>query len=208
MEWEKAWKQIEDGNSPGLDSYLGANKKTPWRSKHPLQQIRKSLMWTNMYGIVITLGYIVIMVFYPHWQLVLLFSIVAIFNIYFIVRGIQLYKNIPDHISAEASLLHEMETQHSAVKKWVDMQLLTAKFVYPVAAAAGFLFGGMLGSERSIGELFGKPIFSISMIAAVIIFTPIGHYLGKYLVKISYGKYLTRLQQNIDELKNNSSEMP
>jgi hypothetical protein len=161
-----------------------------------------------MYGIVISVGYLAIMIFFPHWQLLLLFSIVLAFNIYFVLRGIQLYNNIPDQINAEGSVLEEMQGHHKAVSEWIQMQLLSARFVYPVAAAAGFLFGGMLGSEKSIDQLLSKPIFSISMVIAVIIFTPIGHLLGKWFVKISYGKYLKSLQENIDELKNNQPKWP
>jgi hypothetical protein len=141
--------------------------------------------------------------------LLLGFGIVLLFNIYSVIRGLQLYRSIPSGISGNASLLAEMEKQYDAVLGWISMQKITALFVYPVAAATGFMLGGMIGSEKPVDVLLTKNFFWISGIIAMAVITPVAHYFSKLLVKYSYGKYLVRLKENIEELrKQELTEMP
>ncbi|HEX5668200.1 MAG TPA: hypothetical protein VFX73_05300 [Chitinophagaceae bacterium] len=209
MDWEKTWKQLESENKGGLEPYLEHGKQFKKESRHPLHSIRRSLVITSVWAIVISAGYIYLMFRFPYWQLLLGFSIVLLFNFYSVIKGIQLYRSIPANISGNTSLLAEMEKQYHAVLGWISMQKITAIFVYPVAAATGFMLGGMIGSEKPVDLLLTKKFFWISGIIAMVVITPLAHYFAKLLVKYSYGKYLVKLKENIDELrKQESAEMP
>jgi hypothetical protein len=205
MDWEKTWKQLESENKEGLGSYLEQGKKIKRASRHPLQSIRRSLISTSIWAIAISIGYIYLMYRFPYWQLLLGFGVVLLFNIYSVVKGMQLYRSIPANISGNTSLLVEMEKQYHAVLAWISMQKTTALFVYPVAAATGFMLGGMIGSEKPVDLLLTKKMFWISGVIAIIILTPVAHLFSKLLVKYSYGKYLTRLKDNINELRKQDS---
>lgn len=209
MDWEKTWKQLESGNKDELESYFKSGKPLKNTGRHPLQQIRRSLMITSVWGIVISAGYVFLMFKFPFWQILLGFSIVLIFNIYSVVKGLQLRTSIPSNISGDSSLLAEMERQYKAVTDWIRAHKMTAIFVYPVAAATGFMLGGVLGSGKPLDLLFTRNFFWISLIISAIAMTPVAYYLSKLMVRVTYDKHLKKLKENIDELKKQeSSEMP
>lgn len=209
MDWEKTWKQLEWDNKGGLEPFLEHGDQVKKQSRHPLQSIRRSLIMTSIWAIAISIGYVYLMFRFPYWQLLLGFGIVLVFNIYSVVKGLQLYRSIPANISGDVSLLAEMEKQYHAVLEWIRMQKVTALFIYPVAAATGFMLGGMIGSDKPVDLLLTKKFFWLSGIIAIIVLTPIAHLFAKLLVKYSYGKYLIRLKENIEELrKQELSEMP
>jgi hypothetical protein len=145
------------------------------------------------------------MIFYPYWQVILGFSIVLTFNIVFILQGIQLRKQLPLSVDAGHSMLHEMKVHHAAVTKWIENQMYAARFVFPVAAASGFMMGGIWGSGKSLEQLFTKPIFPISMIISAVLFSFAGMWLARKMFGISYQKFLDRLKVNIDQLESQRS---
>jgi len=209
MDWEKTWKQLESENKDGLESYIQPGKPLKNTGRHPLQQIRWSLMVNSVWGVLISAGYVFLMFRFPSWQILLGFSIVLLFNIYSIVKGLQLRSRIPSNISGHLSLLAEMEKQYKAVTDWIRTHKMTAVFIYPVAAASGFMLGGMVGSGKPLDMLFTRNIFWISLIISAIALTPVAYLFSKLLVRVTYDKHLKRLKENIDELKKQeSSEMP
>ncbi|HSF45078.1 MAG TPA: hypothetical protein VLA58_03680 [Chitinophagaceae bacterium] len=208
MDWEKTWKQLGSENKDGLESYFQPGKPVKNTGRHPLQQIRRSLMINAFWGVLISAGYVYLMFRFPNWQILLGFSLVLLFNIYSIVKGLQLRSSIPSNISGHSSLLAEMEKQYKAVTDWIRAHKMTAIFIYPVAAASGFMLGGILGSGKPLDLLFSRNIFWISLIISAIALTPVAYWFSKLLVKVTYEKYLKKLKENIDELrKQESSEM-
>ncbi len=205
MELEKIWGEMNE--KAGDQSRLPG--QFPWerdKSLHPLVQVRRNLLKTNVSGILISLGYIVLMVWYPVWPLLLGFSIVLVFNTVFIYQGIVLRRGLPATVDPSHSMLAEMKIQYAAIQKWVNNQMYAARFVYPVAAATGFMLGGMLGSGKPLEALFVKPVFPIVMLVSMVAFAFAGLWLAKKLFQIAYGKHLEGLQQNIDILESQAKE--
>jgi hypothetical protein len=83
----------------------------------------------------------------------------------------------------------------------MNLQMFSAKFIYPFAAAAGFMVGGMVGAGKDIGVLFSKPVFALSLVGAMVVFTPIGIWISRKLFAMSYRKYLDQLKALITELQ-------
>ena len=204
MDLDKIWGEL--GKEPvGGGLIKGQSQLKNVKSLHPLVDVRNNLRITNVWGIVISIGYIVLMMLYPYWQVLLGFSVVLTFNIVFIVQGIKLRKQIPRSVDAGHSMLQEMKMHHSAVTKWIDNQIYAARFVFPVAAASGFMMGGIWGSGKSLELLFTKPVFPISMIASAVVFSFAGIWLARKMFGISYKKFLDRLKENIDQLESQAS---
>lgn len=204
MDLDKIWGEL--GKEPvGGGLIKGQSQLKNVKSLHPLVDVRNNLRITNVWGIVISIGYIVLMMLYPYWQVLLGFSVVLTFNIVFIVQGIKLRKQIPRSVDAGHSMLQEMKMHHSAVTKWIDNQIYAARFVFPVAAASGFMMGGIWGSGKSLELLFTKPVFPISMIASAVVFSFAGIWLARKMFGISYKKFLDRLKENIDQLESQHS---
>jgi hypothetical protein len=208
MDLDKIWGEL--GKEPVEGGLIkGQQQLKNVKSLHPLIEVRNNLRITNIWGIVISIGYIVLMIFYPYWQVILGFSIVLTFNIVFIFQGIKLRKQLPLSVDAGHSMLHEMKVHHAALTKWIENQMYAAKFVFPVAAASGFMMGGIWGSGKCLEQLFTKPIFPISMIISAVLFSFAGMWLARKLFGISYQKFLDRLKVNIDQLESQrSTEIP
>lgn len=204
MDLDKIWGEL--GKEPeGGGVINNQSKLKEVKSLHPLVEVRNNLRITNIFGIVISVGYILLMIFYPYWQVLLGFAVVLTFNIIFIVQGIRIRKQLPLSVDAGHSMLQEMKVHHAAVSKWISNQMYAARFVFPVAAASGFMMGGIWGSGKSLGELFTKPIFPISMTISAVVFSFAGMWLARKLFNMSYQKFLDRLEENIDQLESQGS---
>ena len=204
MDLDKIWGEL--GKEPeGGGLINNQSKLKEVKSLHPLVEVRNNLRITNIFGIVISFGYILLMIFYPYWQVLLGFAVVLTFNIIFIVQGIRIRKQLPLSVDAGHSMLQEMKVHHAAVSKWISNQMYAARFVFPVAAASGFMMGGIWGSGKSLGELFTKPIFPISMTISAVVFSFAGMWLARKLFNMSYQKFLDRLEENIDQLESQGS---
>ena len=205
MDLDKIWGEL--GKEPVEGGLIkGQCQLKNVKSLHPLIEVRNNLRITNFWGIVISMGYIVLMILYPYWQVLLGFSVVLTFNIVFIVQGIKLRRQLPRSVDAGHSMLQEMKVHHAAVVKWINNQMYAARFVFPVAAASGFMMGGIWGSGKSLELLFTKPIFPISMAVSAVVFSFAGLWLARKMFGISYKKFLDRLQVNIDLLEQRSQE--
>lgn len=204
MDLDKIWGEL--GKDPGGSGLIKDQPKLQGvKSLHPLIEVRNNLRITNIFGIVISAAYILLMIFYPYWQVLLGFAIVLTFNIVFIVQGIQIRKQLPRSVDAGHSMLHEMKVHHAAISKWINNQMYAARFVFPVAAASGFMMGGIWGSGKSLEVLFAKPIFPISMAISAVVFAFAGMWLARKLFNMSYQKFLDRLKENIDQLESKGS---
>jgi hypothetical protein len=204
MDLDKIWGEL--GKEPVEGGLIKDQSKLKnVKSLHPLIEIRNNLRITNIWGIVISIGYIVLMIFYPYWQVLLGFSVVLTFNVVFIVQGIKLRKQLPRSVDAGHSMLQEMKVHHAAVTKWISNQMYAARFVFPIAAASGFMMGGIWGSGKSLELLFTKPIFPISMVISAVLFSFAGIWLARKMFGISYKKFLDRLKVNIDQLESQHS---
>lgn len=203
MDLDKIWGELgnEAGDS-GLIKHPAALQDV--KSLHPLIEVRNKLRITNVFGIVISVGYIILMLIYPFWQVLLGFSVVLTFNIVFIVQGIKIRRQLPKSVDAGHSMLHEMKLHHAAVSKWIANQMYAARYVFPVAAATGFMMGGVWGSGKTIEQLFTKPVFPIMMIISAMLFSFAGMWLARKMFDLSYKKFLDRLQWNIDQLEQQS----
>lgn len=200
MDLDKIWGEL--GKEP-VDGGLMKDqpKLQDVKSLHPLIEVRKNLRITNVFGILISIAYIVLMILYPYWQLLLGFSVVLTFNIVFIIQGIHIRNQLPRSVDPAHSMLDEMKVHHAAITKWINNQMYAARFVFPVAAASGFMMGGIWGSGKSLEQLFTKPIFPISMVISAVIFSFAGIWLARKLFGMSYQKFLNRLKANIDQLE-------
>jgi hypothetical protein len=59
----------------------------------------------------------------------------------------------------------------------------------------------MIGSGKSIEVFLSKTAVWVSMLIIVPLIATGGHYLGKWLNKIAFGKHLLQLKENIDALE-------
>lgn len=198
MNLGEQWKDLNGGDAD-LAALIG--KGVPSRpSIDPIERIKRNLRLNAIFGIVIALAYVVLMFRFPVWQVLVSIGIVFFFTVWAVTRGLIMYRDMRHH-NLNNSLLEEMERHYTAITSWDSMQQKLGMFVYPVAAAGGFMVGGALGSGKPIDIVMSKPIMVYSMIIMAAILVPIGLKVAKWMSRKAFGQYADQLKSNIDALK-------
>jgi hypothetical protein len=201
MSTENNWKEMNGQADDDLSGMLNISEISKLQSKTPLQQLKRNLRINIIWGLIIDLFYLAILIAFAYWQVRVAISVVFLFSLWALYTAIIQYKKIPDHVSADRSLLSELKKQHQAIVRWCRMLENTGLFIYPVSAAGGFMLGGAIGSGKDIDVFLRKPLIIILFFVVIAILTPACHYLAKWMNKVAFGKHLEALQKNIQELE-------
>lgn len=201
MSIEQNWKQLNDEKDDDLSLLLQAGQIAKINSSNPLEKIRRLMLASLIWCVLISLFYVFILIRFPLWQILVCIGLVLLFNIWVGHTAWVHYKRISTSIKTSRPLLAELETHYTSIKNWMDLQMKVSIFVYPFAATGGFLLGGMLGSGKSIDFFISKPSVIIALIITLIILVPCCVVLARWMLRKSFGKHLTVLKKNIDALK-------
>ena len=151
-------------------------------------------------GVIITLGYGLLIFYFPYWQVQLGLLIVSAFNIWIMLASYRLYNSIDPTLS-QGNVLQTLKMHHQQFTAWFKQQLRMAVFIYPVAAAAGFMLGGAVGSGKDVGAFLSKPFVWVALAICVAVLVPLGLLLAKYMNRKAFGRYVDELKEHIDELE-------
>ena len=198
MNVEEQWKNIGKGDSD-LSSLLQKGI-TKISSKDPLEKIKSKLLINGIIGLSIAAGYVLILIFFPEWQVLVCIGIVWLLTVWLSIKTLSLYNEIKRQ-TRDSTMLQEMERHHDAIKKWIRIQQKAELFIYPPAAAGGFMVGGSLGSGKSVHEVMQNQTMIIALLIAIAVLVPIGFYSAKWLCKKMFGNYINQLEENINKLK-------
>jgi uncharacterized membrane protein len=201
MSIENSWSQINDLQDDDLSAMLHQTTLPKFPSHNPLVKLKKNILTNMIWAILIGGLYIGIIIYFPIWQVQTTLGMVLIFTLWGAFTAFIEYKKINTRISTANSLLTELKRNHGSITNWMNKQQRIALFIYPVAAAGGFMLGGVVGSGKSLEVFMSKPIIWIILLIAIVILVPICYYLAKWMCKYSFGKHLDQLQQNIKELE-------
>jgi hypothetical protein len=120
--------------------------------------------------------------------------------IFFFAANFSMYQKVNVVLPIDQSLKKALEYTHQFITENIRFQERVALFIYPFAAASGFLMGGSAGSGNVMKMLEIKEVIIIMVVTSAVL-TPVGFYLTRWLYKVSYEKCLTELKARIDELQ-------
>lgn len=199
MELQDYWKVEENGDDT-LGRLLKEQSFMRKRIEGPLEKLKNNLLKGIIIGIIITLGYAWLIFYFPLWQVQIGLLVCIGFNIWLIKTSIQQYQHISIDLGA-ANVLETLLSYHSLFRQWFRQQEWVALFIYPVAAAAGFMLGGTAGSGKTISQFMSKPAAPIALIICILVLEPLCYYLTKWMNQRAFGQYVDQLNQYIDELQ-------
>lgn len=199
MSAEFNWKQWAPGDK-ALEELLQPARLHRLHSKNPLIDLKRQLLYSMFWAVAITIGYCFLFPYITSGWVVAGLVIMILFNLFLLYTTIRLYQRVQPNISPKANLLEELRRHEAEFKKWWDVQRRVALFVYPVAVSAGFVFGGMMGSGKTVNQLFAKPIFSWALLICIIVMVPLCWKFASWMFEKSFGKHLKILRENINEL--------
>lgn len=198
MNLQEQWQHIESADEDL--SYLIKRGVRSISSKDPLEKIRRGLVKNAAWGLLLSIGYILLLIKFPAWQVLLCLGIVLAFTLWITVKALALYREM-GRPSPHNNLLQEMERHYTGIMQWMAVQQRAGWFIYPISAAGGFMLGGSLGAGKSIDEVMNKPWMLVAMLITLAIMVPVCHYLAKWMFRKAFGKYADQLKANIDKLR-------
>lgn len=199
MDLQEIWKSTEADDAL-LGQLLQQRSFLRQRSKGPLQKLRRNLSVNLTFAAVITLGYALLIFYFAWWQVQLALCIVSAFNIWIMVTGYRLYQTIDPDLSHD-NVLETLKTHYQNFQAWFRQQMRVSLFIYPIAFSGGYLLGGALGSGKPIEVFFSHQLVYWVFFIGMVVMTIGGYYLGRYLNRVAFGKYVDQLKATIDELE-------
>jgi len=200
MDLEKAWKDMENERPATFDE-VDTHMLEKYKSNSPLKKIEKSLKLNIAYSIPICLFMLAIIYWYHFWLLRLIMLVLLLFSAVVVISALRLLKSIAGAGFTKENLVGELEFHYNSVSLWIRNQEIWGAFLYPVSITGGFMYGGTVGSGKSIPELMTKPLILISLAVCWLLLTPLCIWLVRKMFHISFGKYLEQVKANIDELR-------
>ena len=201
MSIEQNWNDINNTGDADFEALLASAKLSTMQSTGTLQKIRKNLRINMYWGVAVCLLYVWVICKYHLWQVQAAMGVVLAFSLWAVYSAWAEYKKLGPDVSASNSLLDELKRHHKSLQNWISVQKKVALFIYPISAAGGFMLGGFIGSGKPVAVFMGKPIVVIILIVVIVILVPLCHLLAKWMFKLSFGKCLDKLSQNIRELE-------
>jgi hypothetical protein len=201
MSIKKTWDEINDPQDNDLSSLLHASTLTKLSSHNPLVKIKRNLLYNMVAAIFICMLYLFVIFYFQIWQVQITIGVVLIFSLWALYTAYQQYKKLNTNVSSHSSVLDELKRHYQSITTWMNTQQKVALFIYPVAAAGGFMLGGVLGSGKPVALFMSKPVMLITLAIAIAVLVPLCWYMAKWMFNYSFGKHLKALKKNIDALE-------
>lgn len=199
MDIENVWQQSM-GSDDALNKMLQQKDFSNLHSKLPLKKLKRNLLMGLIWAAIITAFYVALFFIVPIWQVHIAIAIAILFNIIVGFDTWKLYKNINVNISTTNSLKDELQKNYSGFQRWWRIQERLGLFVYPIAAAGGFIMGGVEGSGKPVEAFLYNPKMLLILGVTLLILVPLCYYGARWMFKYAYGKHLKKLKSLIDEL--------
>jgi hypothetical protein len=203
--------QTFDNNKPGgqpardwtnedLSRLLGAALKKKPVSSDPLTHLRRNLGYSALCTTLLEVFYGVAYYYYPIWPVNLCLIVLLTFTGWGMISALLLRGKVAP-ANSPAALLQEMLRYHRVISRWLRLQQYVGVFVYPFGIVGGGLMGAYLVGNETMDSLLRDKVLDTLLIVLVIILVPCNFLLGRAIRHRAYGRYLTDLQKNIDELR-------
>ena len=111
----------------------------------------------------------------------------------------QEYKELGKHVDVTQDLMENMLITRDRIKNVIKYEQLVGLALYPISLTAGFMMGLTAGEENP--TYMDRQLDWVALVIAILVFTPLCHWLAKYLNTVAFGKYLDKLERNIVELQ-------
>ncbi len=203
MELKQAWQQMnaarDDKNWPDMGELP---ELAPRRPLSPLQQLKKKLVISLCWIIIITLVYGYAFYFFDLIYVRAGLVLIMLYNLFSGWQTFVLYKSTEPLVQPGNSLKKELERNCFNIYTWCRLQERNALFVYPVSISSGFIAGLSPGNGAKLNLIIHKPMFWIALAICLVVLVPLCFLLARQMMKYTYGKQLQHLNELIAQLEN------
>ncbi|HEY8398697.1 MAG TPA: hypothetical protein VIK80_12205 [Flavihumibacter sp.] len=192
------WKPEDDD----LNQLLKPGSIQKLQPGHPLIKLTRGLRRNIIWSLLILIGYVMIMIIFPYWQVLLTLTITSAFTIYVVWGAWTLYRAIQTTTrNSTRPLLEELKLHHDEISAWGRIQIKLGIFVYPFAATGGYLCGGLARTGLTLDQLLERGRFVYLLPVVILVLVPLGYLASKWMFRRSFGKLLIQLKGLIDSLE-------
>ncbi len=199
MNLENTWQQ-SGASDDMLNKMLQQTDFENIQSKLPLKKLKRNLLIGIFWAVLITLLYIILFFFIHLWQVYIALGVNTFFNIWVMIDSWKLYKSTNENITPSNSLKQELHKNYNSFQSWWKLQEKAGLFVYPIAAAGGFILGGFWGSGKSVEAFLYNPRMLTILVITILVLVPVCYYGARWMFNYAYGKHLKKLKHLINEL--------
>lgn len=197
---EELWQKAGDSITDRLD----LDQTDYWKKsacEQPLVHIRRGLLYTSCWAILISGIYLYVFLLYPIVWVQAGIALLLLFNAWALVSALKLRARIPENLSSSQSLAETLELQIKAIKGWIRTNEYSGVVLYPVSVSTGFVLGGAIGSGKPVEVFMAEPVLILFLALSIAILVPLCFLLTRWMVKVSFGKQLKVLETQLRQLQ-------
>ena len=201
MDIEKAWK--ESGSEISI-SRSEIRKSLKQRPESVLRKLRNQLLFKLLFTVLFTLAYTAIAIYFEDLFVRILFSVLIILHIVGVIYFTRQWQRLRQEVSMDRPILEVLKEYRRVITISLRYEHLTGLLLYPVAASAGFFLA--LTEELSWQEIMESRMIWIIWFITIVLLTPLSHVLAKWMNKVSFGKYVKKLEGHIKEMEDQNGD--
>jgi hypothetical protein len=193
------WQNL-DTDDPALGSLIDTVKLSGLKSANTIEQIKRKMVFGLIAGWILVLLEVMLVIYCPSLLIRLFMAVVVLYGFWYLNDTYKVYIDFKRSTFENAALLQNLKSQREKIDKFIKQQIKVSIFIFPFSVVGGFFYGGFI-SGKSPEQMMHKPIVGVILAAAIVVFTPIGYLLTKWMFKHSYSKYLKQISSLIDQLE-------
>jgi len=199
IDFQKLWEEGQAGATKTPEFNESDLQKLKERSDTPIKNLKRNILINSGFAVVFLLGFIALFVFVDGFWFRVFNALVSIAYIASVVFNQWIVQKYLVELPPDESILIRLKSIHTGMNKAFRAQELTSIFIYPIATTTGFLLPLTLNGEL---DLFHEGFaLWIILLILFIVTTPLCYWLGKYLNKLAFGKYIKEIGAIVDDLE-------
>jgi len=128
--------------------------------------------------------------------------LLTILFVAYLVGAVLLYQELQilnRGVDMTQDVLHGLTTYRDRIKRVLRYEESTALALYPVSISGGFFLGFQLVDREA--QIMTETIHWVFLVITILLFTIGGHWLARWMNRKAFGRYLDRLDETIEELR-------
>jgi hypothetical protein len=193
-----AWKNIQPENVKDDIDRIKLEEIINTKSKSPMDTLRQRVLIKWYFSLFFTLVLVVGIPFVDVLVSQILLSILLMGYVFGDVMLYQEYRQLKKVMNMDDNIRDTLEAYRKRVKNVLYYEELVGLTLYPISLSAGFFLSGFLSDPEGFMTERTDWVFFVIML---VILVPASHFLARWMNRVSFGKYLNQLDENIKELQ-------
>jgi hypothetical protein len=196
MDLKEAWKNLEKEK---LIKPVSGTIEIPKHSKHPVSKLIQTFAAGLVFCVVFELMFVYL--FFNVDQLIVKAGVIVVIVVYIFLFALNFkaLRRLRQLYNSDENVMRVLQDVREIVTRTINFQQKMSWGFFPICVAAGFLLG--ISIKKDAATLIVQPLFYGTLLITMAIVTPACYYLTRWMIKLSYGKYLNQIEDLIRQGK-------